>query len=802
MSRSFLLFVVLLCFVSAAKGEKQFSIVSDPPGARVDLNGRFWGTTPIEIRVKDHYFNGPKYLWSDYLAGPMEVTISKEGYVAKTFQLTNGPFRWVNLNNTAEKIYFVIKNTSFNIRLDRTADFIGANPFTRPQINPSNVTSTSDQTTQPRSTEEIVSIALPAVVTVNIRGRGSGSGFFITESGIVVTNRHVVGTSSEATIVSAKGEAYVSESIFVHPRRDLALIKVRGSGLPMLYFADPQSVRVGADVIAIGSPGFRMSSGNLNLPNTVTKGIVSAIREDPSEGWQLQTDVNINPGNSGGPLLNNRGEVIGVNTSGISRANVPVGVNFAILVSEVSQMLKDYFGVTPPSSERTSGIQPTKGTGESLVSIDITSEPSGGEIFIDGVYTSSTPSKVLISPGVRTIRVVRPGLTWERKVVIESGSAKSFNAILEKLAETKPPITDSPNASGDTRPLASPNPSPSPNPNPDRPIDKAETQIQEAPKEVPVSPPIVTAEEEAWRSLEKNGDISGLRLFIKVYPSGKFVSQAVDLLETAVWATVRASDDANELEAFIDEFPNGKFAALANALLSELKSKRPTPGSVKKVGSGMEIVWIPPGEFNMGATDGDTDEKPSHRVAFSEGFWMGKYEVTQLQWFTEMDTNPSNFAKCGGNCPVENVSWEDAKRFIERLNAKNDGFIYSLPTEAQWEYAARGGSSGAYAGNIDDLGWHMNNSGKKTNKVGLKAPNAFGLFDMHGNVWEMCEDVYRVYPGGTTAGAKGTESGQFRVIRGGSWINIPFYARSSYRGRNPTNTRDYVTGFRIVARAK
>ena len=187
---------------------------------------------------------------------------------------------------------------------------------------------------------------------------------------------------------------------------------------------------------------------------------------------------------------------------------------------------------------------------------------------------------------------------------------------------------------------------------------------------------------------------------------------------------------------------------------------------------------------------------------YPEGFWMGKYEVTQLQWFTEMGVNPSDFEKCGGACPVENVSWEDAQRFVAKLNTRNDGFVYSLPTEAQWEYAARAGRDGKWAGDVKEMAWYSDNSGGRTQSVGTKRANAFGLYDMHGNVWEWCADWYDRYPKTPETDPLGAAKGKYRILRGGSWKDGPADARSAYRGGLSPDTKYKDIGFRVVARAR
>ena len=172
-------------------------------------------------------------------------------------------------------------------------------------------------------------------------------------------------------------------------------------------------------------------------------------------------------------------------------------------------------------------------------------------------------------------------------------------------------------------------------------------------------------------------------------------------------------------------------------------------------------------------------------VVIPAGFAMGKTEVTQGQWRAVMGNNPSSFSNCGDTCPVEKVSWNDAKEFISRLNSKT-GKQYRLPTEAEWEVACRAGGQHEYCGsdNVDSVAWHSENSGDTMHPVGRKQPNAFGLYDMSGNVWEWVENCYD----GNCA---------LRVLRGGSWINIPRLARAANRSRNEAAIRIDYLGFRL-----
>ena len=158
------------------------------------------------------------------------------------------------------------------------------------------------------------------------------------------------------------------------------------------------------------------------------------------------------------------------------------------------------------------------------------------------------------------------------------------------------------------------------------------------------------------------------------------------------------------------------------------------------------------------------------RVRISRGFWLGKHEVTQSEWQAITGTNPSYFSGCG-KCPVESVSWNDVQNYIRKLNARAGRGRYRLPTEAEWEYAARAGTSGdRYQSNLDGIAWYSGNRGKRTQPVGRKAPNGFGLHDMLGNVWEWVQDWYSDYPGGLVVDPRGPGSGSDRVSRGGSWL--------------------------------
>ncbi|MDD4891763.1 MAG: formylglycine-generating enzyme family protein [Phycisphaerae bacterium] len=227
-------------------------------------------------------------------------------------------------------------------------------------------------------------------------------------------------------------------------------------------------------------------------------------------------------------------------------------------------------------------------------------------------------------------------------------------------------------------------------------------------------------------------------------------------------------------------------------------------------GVAMQFTIIPAGTFTMGSPDGEQDrrkdEGPRREVTLRKPLCIGMYEVTQRQYQAVMGTNPSRFK--GDDNPVDSVSWSDAVAFCRKLSAKTGG-SFRLPTEAEWEYACRAGSTSRFNGCDADLdlgafAWHGGNSEGKTHPVGLKKPNAFGLYDMHGNVWEWCGDWYseEAYKAADRVDPRGPSAGSFRVIRGGSWGSYPKNCRSALRHWITPTDCSNVVGFRVVIDGK
>ncbi len=297
--------------------------------------------------------------------------------------------------------------------------------------------------------------------------------------------------------------------------------------------------------------------------------------------------------------------------------------------------------------------------------------------------------------------------------------------------------------------------------------------------------------------------------------------------EAKMWERVKASMDPSDFQAFLQTYPSGRFSPLARLKLQHLQrqsepgaprvsppqsaeASRPTspqpptlwPHTLRN-NIGMEFVLIQAGTFQMGSTTGYNDEKPVHEASLSTPFYLGKYEVTQGQWEAVMGGNPSHFTG-DPRRPVEKVSWDMVQEFIWKLNVKerSQGYQYRLPTEAEWEYAARAGSTAAYSFGDDSqqLGAYAWSGGSGTHPVGTLKPNDWGLYDMHGNVWEWVQDWYDLeyYQQSPRKDPQGPDAGRMRVVRGGSFGHPPGALRSALRAADFPEAQNWRRGFRCI----
>ena len=362
-------------------------------------------------------------------------------------------------------------------------------------------------------------------------------------------------------------------------------------------------------------------------------------------------------------------------------------------------------------------------------------------------------------------------------------------------------------------------------------------------------PPWPGEEQDAWRRIQHSKSAAVYAEFLKNHPVGlccklaKYRREQYRQEEQA-WDRVRGSLVPEEMEDFLISYPNGQFSELAVRSLAHLSNgnqdnlqleSNPIPAREWTNSLGMEFVLIPDGTFNMGST---IDMLPASSVKFSvrirEAFYLGKHEVTQGQWEAVMGSNPSQYEECGSECPVENVSWNQSQEFIKRLNEMEGKDLYRLPSEAEWEYAARAGSNEESYGDLDEIAWWLGNMetwqpGKRamrTHPVGQKKANSLGLHDMLGNVWEWTQDWYWAYedmdgqyksqPLIAPSCLCMEAEFQFRVLRGCSWNNNAVTCRSAFRSYGPqanTHNADWSSefhdsaiggsiGFRVLRRVR
>jgi serine protease Do len=447
MQLRFVLFVVSVALsvgtLRAFAGDKSVQLETIPAGAQVEVNGSVTCTTPCSIKVPGYYFGKKRTAFSSHGIAPIRVRLTKDGYVPKTVELTTGPLQWKNLYGNNLYDYYLMSSERFNFQLDAAQEFIPTNT-TSPTVVSASLASPLPEL----SVEEVVRQTLPAVVTVTT-SKGSGSGFFIAPDGVVVTNAHVVQGESSATVTMHSGKSLESLHLYVDEGRDLALIKVSVKDNPFLTLSlVPPSP--GSEVIAIGTPGAHDVTGTLILPNSVTKGVVSGVREFPANttasvpgraGLWIQTDATINHGNSGGPLLNRSGEVVGINTLAFTATGTP-GLNFALASIELARMMQTRFGVQPPPSlpstnnaataVQAASTSPAAALAISTAMVSFISNPAGADIEVDGAFLGSTPADLPLALGQRTVIISKKGFKpYQRTILVLSGGAQRIAADLQ-----------------------------------------------------------------------------------------------------------------------------------------------------------------------------------------------------------------------------------------------------------------------------------------------------------------------------------------------------------------------------------
>ena len=350
-------------------------------------------------------------------------------------------------------------------------------------------------------------------------------------------------------------------------------------------------------------------------------------------------------------------------------------------------------------------------------------------------------------------------------------------------------------------------PLPEPTPNPPDPKPTPVPEPVPAPTPQPEPEPELESEQprRKWLPWVVGAAVAAIAFVaVMLLQRGDNAQPAIDVPEELITAVTQGDTVA------ADEQPVQQVAQEPQRPVQQQPEPEPEPTSAPEPVRphnnlpDIAMVYVSGGTFTMGATseqgsDAWDDEKPAHSVTLS-GYYIGKYEVTQKLWKAVMGSNPSNFK--GDNLPVERVSWNDVQEFLRKLNAMT-GKNYRLPTEAEWEFAARGGNSSRgykYSGgnSIGNVAWFGVNSGSRTHAVGTKSPNELGIYDMSGNVYEWCQDWYGSYSSSSQRNPQGPNSGSFRVYRGGSWNYSAGRCRVSFRLYNTPGGRDSYLGFRLA----
>lgn len=428
----------LLLYPLVAAGD-ELKITSTPSGASVEIDGVASGTTPFEKDYPGGFFHKTRTSLGSRLEHPMVARISLAGYATRELKLTQGPMNWISVNGRNRGEYWLLKSDHFHVDLQSVSDtFTGSVT--------ANVSGTVGGLRPELSLEELVRQTKPAVVF--LKGQDfSGSGFFVTGTGVIVTNAHLARGEETLHTLLSSGRELEGKVVYIDADLDIALVKVSArageSELPYLTLTDAASVRQGENVLAIGNPGDAMLF-------SVTKGIVSAVGKFPSAGpgtW-IQTDTPINPGNSGGPLLNSRGEVVGINTQKLVKKDVS-GIGFALSATDVLEVLHRFYpnvatarrsappAVFQPTSRENAPTgepsnAPASAVPEGVGTVTITSDPDSAEIFVDDKFLGNAPATLRLPPGSHAIVLRFPNHTdWRRTLEVLKSSKTSLKAALE-----------------------------------------------------------------------------------------------------------------------------------------------------------------------------------------------------------------------------------------------------------------------------------------------------------------------------------------------------------------------------------
>jgi serine protease Do len=426
---------VLCAFLPVSAKPDKLRITSVPSGAAVQINGVLVGTTPYEKNIPGGYLHKTRTSMGSRLEHPMIARVTLPGYAPREIQLTEGPMTWVSLKGHNYGGYWLLKTDHFHVQLQSaTQAFTGG------------VLESTSGATPPGaelSLEDLVSRTKPAVVYLKSLNK-SGTGFFVTSTGVIATNAHLARGEESLLATLPDGTQLDAKVVYVDPELDIALAKAAGTGFAHLPLAEAADVRQGESVVAVGNPGDAMLF-------SVTRGIVSAVGRFDAAGpgtW-IQTDAPINPGNSGGPLLNVRGEVIGINSQKLIKKNV-TGISFALSATDLLNVLHRFYPPAAKPEEQASAAHSSKppaavtlmntASASSSVSApasgfgitEISSVPDGADIYLDGQFVGTSPATLRIAEGEHTLILkLAHHPDWSRSIHILKDSSVTVKATLD-----------------------------------------------------------------------------------------------------------------------------------------------------------------------------------------------------------------------------------------------------------------------------------------------------------------------------------------------------------------------------------